>query len=146
MATKTDPVIASKTVKKLRIWLLVLLAILLPVRGAVAASMLCEEPGALTSTASHSHQPAQGHTSAHDDVQPAQDVTHDDTLASYGKSLGGVDACNLCVVYCGSVTALVSQVLTVLAPVDLASTPITVFATAAPSFVPDGPERPPRTI
>lgn len=138
--------IASKTVKKLRIWLLVLLAMLLPIRGAVAAGMLCEEPGALTPTASHSHQPAQGHISAHDDVQPVQDVTHDGTLASHGTSHGGADACNLCVVYCGSAAVLVSQVLTVPVPLDLASSPIPVFAAAAPSFVPDGLERPPRTI
>ena len=132
--------------KKLRIWLLVLLAILLPIRGAVAAGMLCEAPGALTSTASHSHQPAQDHTSAHDDVQPVLDIAHDDTLASHGESLGGADDCNLCVVYCGSAAVLVSQVPTVPAPLDLSSPPISVFAAVAPSVVPDGIERPPRTI
>ena len=132
--------------KKLRIWLLVLLAILLPIRGAVAAGMLCEESGALTPTASHSHQPAQGHTSAHDDVQPVQNLTHDGALASHGESLGGADSCNLCVVYCGSAAVLVSQVLTVPAPLELESPLIPVFAAAAPSFIPDGLERPPRTI
>ncbi len=132
--------------KKLRIWLLVLLAILLPIRGAVAAGMLCEEPGALTSTASHSHQPVQDNTSTHDDVQPVLDIAHDDTLTSHGESLGGADSCNLCVVYCGSGAVLVSQVLTAPAPLDLVSPLIPVLAAAAPSFVPDGLERPPRTI
>lgn len=146
ISMKTDPVIASKAVKKLRVWLVVLLAIVLPIRGAVASSMLCEAPGALTSTASHSHQPAQDHTSAHDDVQPVLDIAHDDTLASHGESLGGEDACNLCVVYCGSGAVLVSQVLTAPAPLDLVSPLIPVLAAAAPSFVPDGLERPPRTI
>ena len=132
--------------KKLRIWLLVLLAILLPIRGAVAAGMLCEEPGALTSTASHSHQPVQDNTSTHDDVQPVLDIAHDDTLTSHGESLGGADSCNLCVVYCGSVTAMANLVLTVPAPLDWTVAPIPFFAAAAPSFVPDGLERPPRTI
>lgn len=144
--TKTDPVIASKTVKKLRVWLVVLLAILLPIRGAVAAGMLCDEPGALTPTASHGHQPAHDHASTHNDVQLAQDLTHDGAFASYGESLGGADSCNLCVVYCGSVAALASQVLTVPASLDLVSPLIPVFAAVAPSFVPDGLERPPRTI
>jgi len=133
-------------VKKLRIWLLILLAILLPIRGAVAAGMLCEEPDAYAATASHSHQPAQGHTSVHADVQQAQDAADDGTSVSHGTSLGGADSCNLCVVFCCSVAAMVNQVLTVPAPLDLASTPIPVFAAAAPSFVSDGLERPPRTI
>lgn len=37
----------STNVKTLRIWLLVLLALLLPIRGAVAAGMLCEAGGGL---------------------------------------------------------------------------------------------------
>ncbi|TAM17996.1 MAG: hypothetical protein EPN62_19730 [Candidimonas sp.] len=132
--------------KRPRIWLLILLAILLPIRGAVAAGMLCEAPDAYAATASHSHQPANGHIPVHADVQPAQDATHDGTFVSHGTSFGDADSCNLCVVFCCSVTAMVSQVLTVPAPLDLASAPIPVFAAAAPSFVPDGFERPPRTI
>ncbi len=144
--TETDPVIASKTVKKLRIWLLVLLAILLPIQGAVAAGMLCEEPGVLTPTASHGHHLSQGNASSHDDGRPIQDLSHDGTFASHGTSLGGADSFNPCVVYCGAAAALVSQVPTVPAPLDLASPLIPVFAAVAPSFVPDGLERPPRTI
>ncbi len=134
--------IASKTVKKLRIWLLVLLAILLPIRGAVAVGMLCEEPGALPPTTSHSHQPAHDPASVHNDVQQALGSTHGDAFVSPGCA----DACNLCVVYCGSVTAMANLVLTVPAPLDWTVAPIPFFAAAVPSFVPDGLERPPRTI
>jgi hypothetical protein len=108
--------------------------------------MLCEEAGAYGAAATHSQQSAHGHPLAHNDVQPAQDATHDDAFVPHGTSLGGADSCNLCVVYCGSVAALVSHLLTVPAHPDLASAPIPVFAAAAPSFVPEGLERPPRTL
>jgi hypothetical protein len=132
-------------VKKLRVWLMVLLMLLLPARGALAAAMLClpqegnqnamvhhagAESGA-NDHASHGHGP---HAHA-DDAQSGDDGD----LASPGS-----DDCNLCAGFC-SLTPIASAVPDLHHPsAQAALTPAT--SAPAPSFVLDGEERPPRTL
>jgi len=140
-------------VKSFRVWLLVLLAVLLPIRGALAAGMLCPvaEFGVQTEA------PLVKHTHAHDDVagmghehQVAQASAHDHAAAhshsdgSAHDHASGADKCNLCSAFC-SVTGLVSADVTL----AVSQPPCAVFSQVyAPpaSFVSDGQERPPRTI
>ena len=126
--------------KSFRLWLLLLLAVLLPIRGALAAGMLCPVGGfgiqaeVQFTTHAHSHHEAS-----------AQDhgADHGHGGGSHGDS-DSADKCNLCSAFC-SVTGLVGAGVTVAEP----QTGPTVFPhVRAPlaSVVPDGQERPPRTI
>ncbi|MFT3817844.1 MAG: DUF2946 family protein [Rubrivivax sp.] len=116
--------------KLLRIWLLVLLAVLLPVRGAMAASMLCPPAGGESRTearlmASSHHRHGDG---THKHHEPAHD-----------------DKCNLCSASC-SLTPMPSHVAGIAEPRHLAGISYPPLSAPAPSFVSDGQERPPRSI
>ncbi|HEY0818313.1 MAG TPA: hypothetical protein VGD46_06020 [Rhizobacter sp.] len=130
--------------KTLRIWLLVLLAALLPVRGALAAAMMCP-PVAATGTMHHSEgmqhdglHEAHVH-GAHDDAQGAQH--HDTEPAPSGPQ----DKCNVCAASC-SVTPLPSGFVAAPAPVDLDEAAFPDLRVPAPSFLSGRQERPPRSI
>jgi hypothetical protein len=133
------------SMKSVRVWLLVLLALLLPVRGAVAAAMLCPIAGSgvqtemqvQVSAADHAaHEAMHEHEHEHAASQaPSADHEH-------GKA---ADRCNLCSAFC-SLTPLVGSVPTVAAPPDLSTTPFPDISAPPPSFLSDGQERPPRSI
>ena len=149
-----SPVSSSRanltSVKTVRIWFLLLLAVLLPVRGAVAAAMLCPISGsgvqmelamaghsaghqAMDQTLSHDHASGHGHApDASDDGHPGHD---------HATSEG----CNACSAYC-SLTPLVSNVPTLVEPLDASAVKYFDLSAPPPSFVSDGQERPPRTI
>jgi hypothetical protein len=144
-------------VKSLRLWLLVLLAVLLPVRGAMAAAMLCAPAGVGTQselrladakTAGHHHE-AQPLAGAHDHAAHAHahshaDATHDRAAGGHHDAGSAQDRCNLCSALC-SVTSLPSTPPTLPAPQELGATAFPALSAAAPSFFSGGPERPPRT-
>ena len=115
--------------KSIRIWLLLLLAVLLPIRGAVAAAMLCPiaGSGAPPQAQMHEHEHASSHvhTAEHDHAKAA-------------------DRCNLCSAFC-SLTPLVGSAPTVAAPLELAAAAFPDFSAPPPSFLSDGQERPPRS-
>lgn len=118
--------------KLLRIWLLVFLAVLLPVRGALAAAMVCA--------------PAAGGVSGLVAAQGDQDalpchMDSSDEPASSDKT----DKCNLCAASCAA-TPLLRDVPGIAEPGDLASASYPGVAAAAPSFLSDGQERPPRSL
>ena len=125
--------------KTLRIWLLVLLAILLPLRGAIAAAMPCEGVG--------HHSPA----------QPAQMHHHMDAAGVEADSAGmidhgthhhdraGADKCNLCASCCSTAPLLLTFLSTV-AALDDQSADFPLIQAPAPTFLSDGQERPPRSI
>jgi hypothetical protein len=134
--------------KSARIWLVLLLAVLLPVRGAVAATMLCPIAGSgsqvelrveLDSSVHQAidHSIATNHEAAHG-AQHEHDGGHHDHAAS-----GQPDKCNMCSAFC-SVTPLVNTSPAILPPVDAANTVFPAFSAPAPSFFSDGQERPPR--
>jgi hypothetical protein len=108
---------------------LILLAVLLPVRGAVAAAMLCP-PAA---EAAHHHMSSADH--AHHEHSEDSGGHHSDSTAK----------CNLCCDFC-SMTLLLSSLPSVVTPLDLSSVSFPDFSAPAPSFLSDGQERPPRSI
>lgn len=139
----------------LRTFILVLLATLLPIRGAVAAAMLC--PG--TTQSGH---PATAMAHDHHDMNPSHGVelrgeptdvpahvpAHDHSQA-HGpddtSAAGHADACQFCAGGCCCVTPLA------FAPPSVKSPPLTSSAAFPPltarfnAHYPDGQDRPPRT-
>jgi uncharacterized protein involved in copper resistance len=133
-------------VKILRIWLLVLLAVLLPVRGAVAAAMLCPPAGTGTQTELRLHDHASGHALM--DAAEHQYADHDHGSGVHSHHDGSsatTDRCNLCSAFC-SVTPLMSSPPTLPLPQEPAAIRFPDFTVPAPSFISDGQERPPRSI
>lgn len=150
--------------KTFRIWFVILLALLLPLRGALAAGMPCASAGNHHGTQA-GKTGVHPHAHAHGDVQhPAHaesghaghDHHHDETASSqvegHGSDPGattglaaGADSCSLCAGCC-SASAIVSSFLRLPPPQAFNPVPLPSFAAAAPSFIPDGLERPPRSI
>lgn len=129
--------------KSFRAWLLLLLVVLLPVRGALAAGMFC--PGGAPAQA---RQAAHAHVHADADATHGAHAHHDE--ASHGQpaepqdQAGGTDPCNLCAAFC-SLTAAVGAGLSLRGPPPAAML-VTHLELPRASFVPDGQERPPRSI
>ena len=132
--------------KTFRIWFLLLLAVLLPIRGAVAAAMLCP-----VGSSGMQSELRIGEHAHHDmdsmDSMDHHEVAHDHGSAGHhdGHDHGAVDKCNICSAFC-SLTPLVSNAPKLPEPAALPSVKFPDFSTPAPSFLSDGQERPPRTI
>ena len=129
--------------KLFRTWLLLLLVILLPVRGAMAAAMLC-----LPQSDTRSERVVVDHHGGSSAAAGPDHAQHShDASATQQKDEGGpVDShdCNLCASFC-SLTLLISD------PPDWGHLPAQAdlnpaLSASVPSFVSDGEERPPRTI
>ncbi len=131
--------------KTARIWLLLLLAVLLPSRGAAAAAMVCHD----LVPASQSESRVSGHgTDDHTAPDAHHHAQHDGGQNGYHheeQSSGSTDKCNLCSDCC-SVTPLMSSVSMGLLLQPLPPCPYPDVAAPAPSFFSDGQERPPRTL
>lgn len=143
---------AAPAVKTVRIWLLVLLAVLLPVRGAVAAAMLCPPanesgPETVMMTGSgmdhHAMEVVEHASQVHADHQ-MQHAENSDAPASGGHH-DGFGKCNLCCDFC-SMTPLVSTPPSMPTPPNLSSVSFPDLPAPTPSFLSDGQERPPRSI
>jgi hypothetical protein len=149
-------------VKALRVWLLLLLAVLLPVRGAVAAAMLCAPAGVGTQTEVRVIDRALGHHgsdttggghhehASHDHGTDdhglsAQANAGDEDTQGDNASGGTADKCNVCSSFC-SVTPMVSAVTTLPLPLLTASTVYPALGSPAIAFLSDGQDRPPRSI
>lgn len=121
--------------KSARVWILLVLAVLLPLRGAVAASMLCPTGTSSTSTtqvALHDHG---SHEADH------ASAGHHDGAHEHG----GSETCHACAAFC-SLTPFVGEEPAVVAALDLSGVAFPAPAAPAPSFVCGGQERPPRSI
>lgn len=131
--------------KTFRLVLVVVLVVLLPIRGAVAAGMLCEAGSGMGGdVAAMSVQSGQSLDRPDLQGSSAADVISANTAA--GEETNGMlsaDSCSLCIGGCSS-TGLVGNPVLVL-PHALNSGAFPPFAAAAPSFIPDGLERPPRS-
>lgn len=134
--------------KNARIWLLLLLAVLLPIRGAMAAAMLCPPAGvgsqAEVVSADHhalGHHGVVGDMGAHHHAQ-SDNGSHGN---EDGAPLIAQDQCNLCSAFC-SVTPLVDSSPAAFAVHQLASASFPALSAPAPTFLSDGQERPPRSI
>lgn len=132
-------------VKQLRFWLLVVLVALLPVRGAMAAAMLCA-PGATGAQSAlrvtapdhgehhgHHHEGgAEWHGQHHGHDEGHDGASHD-------------NKCTMCSAFC-SATPLLSALPTLPGPVTAAASHFPALDAPAPTFLSDGQERPPRSI
>jgi hypothetical protein len=137
------PSASFRPMKLLRLWLIVLLAALLPVRGAMAAAMLCPAMG--TGMATELRSPGhEGH--GHEHASEAHAHHHHEGAADPDHAqASGHDQCNLCSAFC-SITPLLSAMPSVPPPLEAATASYPDFSAPAPSFVSDGQERPPRSI
>jgi hypothetical protein len=130
----------------LRVLLLVLLALLLPVRGALAGASPC----ASSARAAHAHAEAHAHAHAHavggsHGVQADTRHAHHHGASTGGEQFSGaVDPCSLCAASC-SATPFVSEPLSMALPMAAAGAPFPAFVAPPPSHGTDGPERPPRS-
>jgi hypothetical protein len=119
-----------------------LLAVLLPVRGAMAVAMLCPKA---TSQAQYeiphddSEMTSQHMSEAHEHHH-AQTVSHD-----HAHFHGMTDKCSTCATSCCA-TALPSSFLRLLAPVPIGSTHYLTVVASLQHFTTGGQDRPPRTI
>lgn len=128
--------------KSFRLWLLLLLAVLLPVRGALAVAMQCPAPGSqVQATAQAAVEPSMAHG---DHDAHASHASHDHSGEAAHDHAAASDKCNLCAASC-SAPALVGVPITSTDPRPVA-TVFTHPAALPQSFVSDGQERPPRTI
>jgi hypothetical protein len=149
-------------VKSFRPWFVLLLALLLPIRGAMAAAMLCPPAGVGTQGEVRIDGHAIGHHAAFGNGPRHDHAAHDHAAHGHGTHAnqpvdGSVDAqpgsatdkqadeCGLCSAFC-SVTSLVSSVLTVQAPSLVELTVFPTLSAPAPSFFSDGQDRPPRSV
>ena len=135
-------------VKAVRIWFLLLLAVLLPVRGAVAAAMLCPVGSTGVQTELREHDHPMGHEVMDHSLAHEHGASHDHASAGHaddGHDNAAFDKCNVCSAYC-SLTPLVSTEPTLLEPSDLAAVKFSDHFAPPPSFISEGQERPPRTI
>jgi hypothetical protein len=119
-------------VKLLRILVLVLLAMLLPLRGVSAAVLLCEQ------------QPV-SHTEFASDGHGDHDVAGATVHEHAGSDQNGADKPHHCLSSC-SATPLMSALATFAAPTVAGTTAFPRFAAPSPTFLSDGQERPPRSI
>ena len=133
-------------VKLLRICLLVLLSVLLPVRGAMAATMLCTPAGG----PAHAQVTVTGHAAVHGHDDPAlADAarSHDHAGDHHDEAAhdpGNQDKCNVCSSSCSS-PPLPSATTGIVEPENLSSVAFPDLSAPAPRFQSDGQERPPRT-
>jgi hypothetical protein len=127
--------------RNIRTWLLVLLTVLLPIRGAVAGAMLCPVAGSGVQSEVILHGEKIGHHAEHESMPHDHGVGHHD----HGGSANGSDKCNVCSAF-SSVTPLVSNLPTPFLAPDIAGASFPDFSAPATSFLRDGPERPPQRI
>lgn len=150
-ALREDPV------KTVRICLLLLLAVLLPVRGAVAAAMLCAPadvgpPGEPRMGAQHPAHAMGHHAMGHHGDGADAHAAHPAVLHGDGLSSGGdpdvsspQDRCTLCAAFC-SLTPLVGSAPGLFVPQVLPAASFPALSAPVPTFLSDGQERPPRSL
>lgn len=135
--------------KLLRIYLLALLAVLLPVRGVMAAAMPCGPLGG----GSHSQTSVMGHGVGqhphHESAAHQQGVQAHEHGSGSGPQVehghASQDKCNMCSASC-STPPLPSAAAILDEPSALTAASFPALAVPAPTFQSDGQERPPRTI
>lgn len=125
------------SVKLLRIWLLVLLAVLLPVRGAMAVAMVCPPAGKVPAQLVVEHE-------AGKELEQAAHAHHDEG-ASDPSHASAPDSCNMCAASC-STPPLTRAFEGLQGPIELSSAAFPTVSSPAPTFQSDGQDRPPRTI
>jgi hypothetical protein len=134
-------------VKYLRTFLLVLLTVLLPIRGAVAAAMLCPAKTATVSTAADAGHGEHEMRGGHDiDAHHTAVRDHSHGEAPHDAASGGhATACQFCAGGC-CVTPLAFATPSVESPCLTASAVFPALTARVAAYYSDGQDRPPRTI
>lgn len=122
-----------------------LLAVLLPVQGAVAAAMLCPVDGSGSQAELRIH--AVGLSVAPMDHMEAHHHAGGGHVhaGSHHHGIGHGDKCNLCSACC-SLTPLLGAFPSLASMLEPAGAAFPSLAAPAPTFFSDGQERPPRSI
>jgi len=128
-------------VKSLRVWLLVLLAFALPIRGAMAAAMVCADgAGHVQATTVTGHAP---HDHAGHAAQATEHVhASHDHATGHGHATG--DKCSVCASCCSATAPVTMGFSLPQAPPAAADFPEQLAPRA--EFFSGGQERPPRSI
>jgi hypothetical protein len=133
-------------VKILRICLLVWLAVLLPIRGVVAATMLCPPSDAMPHGAAMSAADHHAHHASMQTMPGDASATHDHPHAApAAHEANGPDQCSLCCDFCSATPMPGGHVPSLAPSLDAARVTFPHLSAPAPSFVSDGQERPPRS-
>lgn len=134
--------------KSLRIWLLVLLAFVLPIRGAMAAAMLCGPATAQDHVVSatvhvhdHDHEHEHEHEHGGDAPSTTASAVHDHGASAADHA--GTDKCSFCASCCSAAAPPTLAVTLPQAPLATADFPADLAPD--PEFVSGGQERPPRS-
>lgn len=120
---------------------MLLLALLLPIRGAVAAAMPCAAVGAGQGAPAMAMSMAATPHEAMAQADPAHCLHDAQPAAGHGHAAGS--GCSLCGDIC-SMTPLPGVPPTVPAPLAPPSVAFPDVSAPTPSFLSEGPERPPR--
>jgi hypothetical protein len=141
-------------VRSVRLFIIVLLCVLLPVRGAMAASLLC--PGgagaapAVTATSDHAQHAAHGgHGHQADGTMPAEHAAHHLHASPEGSTTDGASGdhpttCHFCASGC-CMASLLGTVPSLAEPGVTARVIFPALTALVAAFQSDGQERPPRT-
>jgi hypothetical protein len=127
-------------VKSLRVWLLVLLAFALPMKGAMAVAVLC------AGESGHVHASVAAGNS-HDHANPDSGSAHDshakhDHASGQAHDVG--DKCSACASCCSASAPIAAAF--VLPQASPATAEFPSHRTPTAEFLSDGQERPPRSI
>ena len=125
-----------------RLFIVALLAVLLPIRGALAAVAVCDDGNVNTGTTEqvlHNHV---GHEQAGDGSPADMSQDHGNGMDAKHDSVSHVAKC---ATSC-SLTPLATNAPTLVGSVALATMPFPAYTALVPSFISDGQERPPRTF
>jgi hypothetical protein len=145
-AADTDLVPDNPAVKSLRTFILVLLTVLLPIRGAVAAAMLCPGEKAMASTFAAAAPPEHDKHASHG-MQAHHSATHGHAhggASDESPSDGHATACQFCAGG-GCVTPLAFAPPSVQSPRVTASAAFPELTARISAYHTDGQDRPPRT-
>ncbi|MBK1714934.1 hypothetical protein [Rubrivivax gelatinosus] len=130
--------------KRLRILVLLVLAALLPFRGAVAEVLLCAGHAGQAAAAVDGHEAAAATHAGCEPAAMAADADDHGAAPDAGHH-GAVVKCNTCTASC-SMSPLLGTAPTVPAPLPLPQRHASLRDAPAPSHLTDGQERPPRSI
>jgi hypothetical protein len=132
--------------RTVRILFVIFLALLIPIRGAVAGAMLCPAGGAPAAASSHMQHPAahDGAMALHHDDSAHHDHAHHDQAQQSPPHTSHNTGCNLCTAFC-SMTPMPSAAPTIEPSTLSATLSFPSLQAPAPSFQSGGPDRPPRS-
>lgn len=139
-------VLSCQIVKTVRILLIVLLAVLLPVRGALAGAGHCAGSKDFTQAiaAAHVHTEVPQHGEQGDEHADTGHAPHHSSSTDTEQYSASGDPCTVCTATC-SATSLLSEPLTMVSPIAMAGTSFPALIAPPPSHTAEGPERPPRS-